>query len=140
MPPTNTADGTLQSMRIIHSVMLISMVLFIYMAGALGPARNLALGRILPILFGIVSLLVIGMVLYFRATKVRPALEIMQLNPGDPKALQQWRTGGVLTAVLLENVVLYGFALRLLGAAPKISLPFYLVGIALMLLWWPQRP
>jgi hypothetical protein len=76
----------------------------------------------------------------FPGQEIRPAFDTLQLRPDDPAALQQWRTGAILTAVLLEAVALYGFALRFLGASLKVSVPFYLVGIALMLLWWPQKP
>jgi hypothetical protein len=140
MPPTNTIEGSLRNIRIVHGVILFAMVLIIYNGEVLIPHKLRDLGRILPIAYGIVSLHVIGLALYFRTTKIRPALEILQLKPDDPKALQQWRAGGILTAVLMDTVVLFGFSLLFIGAAPKISLPFYIAGIALMLLWWPQRP
>ena len=140
MPLTNTTDGSLRSLRIIHGTVLVAMGLLVDTAEVLTPHEPRDLGRILPIVFGIVSLQVIGLALYFRTTKIRPALEILQLKPDDPKALQQWRAGGILTAVLMDTVVLFGFSLRFVGAAPKISLPFYIAGIALMLLWWPRKP
>ena len=140
MPPTNTTDGSVRSIRIIHGVILIAMVLFVYTAEVLIPHELRDLDRIFPITFGILSLLVIGIALYFRKTKIRPALEILHLKPNDPKALGQWRFGAVLTAVLLESIVLYGFALRFLGAPAKTSWFFCSVGIVLMLFWWPQRP
>ena len=140
MPPTNTIDGSLRNIRIVHGVILFAMVLIIYNGEVLIPHKLRDLGGILPIAYGIVSLHVIGLALYFRTTKIRPALEILQLKLDDPKALGQWRFGAVLTAVLLESIVLYGFALRFLGAPAKTSWLFYSVGIVLMLFWWPQRP
>jgi len=80
------------------------------------------------------------MVLYVRRTKIEPAVESLQSNPDDAKALRQWRFGGTLTAMLMELIVVCGFALRFLGAPRVLAMPFYVVGIVLMLLWWPQRP
>jgi hypothetical protein len=140
MPLTNTTDGSLRSLRITHGTVLVAMVLLVYTAEVLTPHEPRDLGRILPIVFGIVSLQVIGITLYFRTTKIRPALEILQMKPDDPTALQQWRFDAILTAVLLESIVLYGFALRFLGAPAKTSWLFYSVGIVLMFFWWPQRP
>lgn len=116
------------------------MFLYVYTAEILIPHQTRELSSTLPLAFAFICFVIIGMVLFFRATKIGPALNTLQSKPDDPAALQQWRFGAILTAVLLETIVLYGFALRFIGAAPKVSVPFYAVGIAFMLLWWPQRP
>ena len=82
----------------------------------------------------------IGMTQYFRTTKIRPSFETLQSKPDDLTALQRWRFAGILTAVLMEVIALDGFALQMLGAPLKTAVPFYAVGIGLMLFWWPQRP
>jgi len=50
-------------------------------------------------------------------------------------AVSRWRFGNLLSFVLAESVVLFSFALRFLGGTTWQSLPFYVVGIALMLVW-----
>jgi hypothetical protein len=124
----------------IHGVLLLAMLLYICAAEIVIPHEPRNLGPIFPIAFGAVSLLIIGVAIYFRRTKLEPAVESLQSNPSDAKALQQWRIGGILTATLLDAVALFGFTLRFLGAGPKASVPFYIVAIGMMLLWWPQRP
>ena len=140
MAPGATIDGTLKNLRTIHGVMLFSMILYVFTAERLISPESRDLNSTLPAAFGILSLAIIGLAMFFRTKKIRTAFETFQSKPDDATAPRQWRTGGILTAVLLEAVVLYGFALRFLGAPLKVSLPFYVVGIALMLLWWPQRP
>jgi hypothetical protein len=124
----------------VHGVLLFSMLLYVFMGEIAIQHEPRDLSRILPIIFGVVSLQIIGMTIYFRRTKVQKASETLQSKPDDAKALQQWRFGGILTAVLMEVIVLYGFALRFLGAPRAQAVPFYVAGIGLMLLWWPQRP
>jgi hypothetical protein len=138
--PTNTIDGTLRFLRIIHTVLFFSMMLYIFIAEKQIPHESRHLPQTIPIAYGLCSLAAIGAALYFRTNKLQQALETLQSKQGDVTAIQQWRFVGILSAVLLESVVLMGFALRFLGAPLKMSLPFYIVGIALMLLWWPQRP
>jgi hypothetical protein len=138
--PTGTIDGSLRYLRIIHGVMLFAMILYVFTAEKLIPHQPRDLNNAFPETFGILSLTSIGLALFFRRNKIQPATETLQLKPDDAVALLQWRTAGILTAVLLEIVVLFGFALRNLGAPLRVSLPFYVVGIALMVLWWPQRP
>lgn len=71
---------------------------------------------------------------------VGPALDTLGSMPDDPDALAKWRKGLVLSGVLLDAVVLYGFAFRVLGGTLQQSLPFYAAGIGLMIVWWPKRP
>ncbi len=138
--PAATIDETLRTLRTIHGAMFFAMVLYVYIAEKVIPHELRDLNSTIPESFGIVSFALVGLAVFFRKTKIQPALEALQLKPVNPTALQRWRTGGILTAVLLEGVVLFGFTLRFLGASSRVSLPFYIVGIALMVLWWPQRP
>jgi len=140
MAPDATIDGTLKNLRTIHGVMLFSMILYVFIAERLIPPEPRNLNGTLPAAFGILCVAIVGLAMFFRTRKIRPAFETLQSEPNNMNALRQWRAGGILTAVLLEAVVLYGFALRFLGASLKVSLPFYVVGIALMALWWPLRP
>jgi hypothetical protein len=141
MPPIPfTIDGTLRSLRIIHCIMMASMFFYIYFVEFMSAHESRDLNH--SFVFGIAfaNLVIIGIAFFFRTKKIGPAMASLQLNPNDVTALQQWRTGALVTAVMMEATVLFGFVLRVMGASLKTSLPFYVVGIGLMLLWWPQRP
>jgi hypothetical protein len=86
------------------------------------------------------GLVVVGMALFFRIKMLEAAAETLVANPDDPMALGRWRTGNLLSFLLAESVVLFGMALRFIGGTTMQSLPFYAVGIAIMLVWWPRRP
>ncbi len=138
--PTNTIEGTLRFLRRIHGVILLAMFLYVYGAEVVIAHQTKEVNNVFPLAFGCISLMVIGVAQYFRMTKIRPAFETLQSTPDDVTALQRWRFGGILTVVLMETVALFGFALQMLGAPLKTALPFYAVGIGLMLFWWPRRP
>ena len=135
-----TVNETLRKIRIIHLAMLVAMILYVFTAEVVLPHQAHDLNQIFQLGIGFVCVTILGLIVFFRTTKIRPALNTLQLKPDDPAALQQWRVGSILTAVMLETIVLFGLVLRILGAAPSISAALYIVGIGLMLLWWPQRP
>jgi hypothetical protein len=135
-----TIDGTLRFTRIIHGFMLVSMFFYIYVAEFVyaHEPRDMNNTMVLGIVFQ--NLVIVGIAFFFRTKKIQPAMEALQLNPNDLSALKQWRNGALVTAVMMEATVLFGFVLRVMGASLKTSLPFYAVGVGLMILWWPQRP
>ncbi len=138
--PANTIEGTLRNLHVLHSAILLSMVLYIGVAEKVVPHPPRVLNPVFPLAFGFFSLSAIGFALFVRTKKIRPALDALQAKPDDRDALGSWKSGTVLTDVMVECVVLFGFAQRFLGATPAQAAPFYITGIALMLLWWPRRP
>jgi hypothetical protein len=91
-------------------------------------------------MFLVVSILMASATVFIHHKLVGTALDALRSIPDDPNSLAKWRQGVVLIDVLLETVVLFGFALRFLGGTLQQSLPFYAAGIGLMILWWPRRP
>lgn len=71
---------------------------------------------------------------------IRPALETLQAKPDDGASLERWRTGSFVSYILAEAIVLFGLCLRFLGGRPTLALPFYGVGIVMMLFLFPRRP
>jgi hypothetical protein len=86
------------------------------------------------------SVAIVGATVYIRLKMVGAALDSLRSTPDDPGSVAKRRKGVVLSAVLLDVVVLYGFVLRFLGGTLPHCLPLYAAGIGLMILWWPQRP
>ena len=137
---TATTQGTLRFLRIVHGILLFSMVLYPTLVDSIVPLGQKAPSRMLPVALGSISAAIIGYAVWFQITRVRPALEALQLKPDDATSLQRWRSGSILSFVLFESVVLYGFALRFMGGTLQESVPFYGAGIALMLIYWPKQP
>ena len=87
----------------------------------------------------IVSVVVACTAFVFRMKMIGPALDALQITPGDVSSLNRWRAGSIVSYVLAESIVLFGLALRLVGASLPQSAWFYLAGPLLMLSWWPRR-
>jgi hypothetical protein len=134
-----TLDGTVRHIRILHAILLFTMVLDPVIAEKIGSHQPHDV-HVIWLSYLILVLIVCGIAFYFQIKRVRPAAQTLQTQPDNAPALVRWRAGNIVSFVLAESVMLYGFALRFMGATLQQSLPFYVVAIALMLVWWPQRP
>ncbi len=123
-----------------HGFFLFTMFLYALTAEKILPHQAPTVNPTIGTAFLVMGILIVGATVVIRVKLVGTALDTLRSSPDDPIALGRWRKGVILTDVLLESVVLYGFALRFLGGTPLQSLPFYAAGIGFMLLWWPQRP
>jgi hypothetical protein len=137
---SNTIEGTLRNLYLVHSLNLFSMVLYIWIAEKLIPHPPQVLQPVLPIRFGVISLWIIGTAISKRRKMIRPAIDTLQVSADDQNALQRWRIGTILSDTLVQSVALFGFAQRFIGATAAQSAPFYLAGTPLVLLCWPRRP
>ena len=79
-------------------------------------------------------------VFFVRQAMVSRGWEILANHPDDRSALMRWFTGNVVLFALCESIVLYGMLLRFIGATLMQALPFYAVGIFLLLMSYPRRP
>jgi hypothetical protein len=51
---------------------------------------------------------------------------------------RHWRFSTLLSLVLAESIALYGFVLRFMGASRRVSWPFFVCALILMVVWRPQ--
>jgi hypothetical protein len=137
--PTLTLENSVRSMRIVYAVLLFAMILQVLLAETLSHPVSHDI-RVIWLGFLMTGLMEIGIALLFRFKMLQSAADSLQEKPDDQTALARWRVGNILSFVILDSVVLYGVALRFIGGTTWQSLPFYVVGIALMLVWWPRRP
>jgi hypothetical protein len=137
--PAPTLDAAVRVIRIVHGVLLFSMILYAFTAERIGMHEPHDI-RVIWIAFLALCPAEIGIAFYFRLKCVQPAAELLQTQPGDASALGRWRAGNIITFVIAEAIMLYGFALRFLGGTVLQALPFYAAAVALMILWWPRRP
>ena len=137
--PALTLDNSIRSIRIIYAALLFTMILYVLTAEKLSHQEPHDIHTIW-LAFLVSGLMIVAVALSFRIKMLKPAGETLQAKADDQRALARWRAGNILSAVLAETVVLFGFALRFMGGTTWQALPFYVVGIALMLVWWPRRP
>ena len=137
--PILSLDSSVRVVRILYAVILYSMLLFILMAERFLHYEPHDV-HLIWMVFLVTSLMVIGVAVFFRLKTLQPAAETLQTIPDDRTAASRWRFGNILSFALAESLLLFGFALRFLGGTTWQSVPFYVVGIALMLVWRPRRP
>lgn len=129
--------ATLKQMRITHAVFLLSLLLFAYQAEQLEGAGT-GNSTILPGALVLAAVFDGLIALYFRRKRLSPALEKLRRDSNDTGALTEWRFSTLLSLVLAESIALYGFVLRFMGASRRVSWPFFVCALILMVVWRPQ--
>jgi hypothetical protein len=137
--PVPTLENSIRSMRIIYGVLLSAAIFYVLTAEELfhHEAHDI---HVMWLAFLVNTLLLVAITVFFRFKRLQPAAETLQAKSEDQSALARRRIGNLLSCLLAESVVLFGFALPFTGGTTMRSLPFYIVGIGLMLVWWPRRP
>jgi hypothetical protein len=130
-------NASVRSMRVLHLVFLAAIVGYLYVA-----ERFLQSTKDVPISLveslAIVAVIMVVIAFIFRRTLLASAIKGLQRNASDATALGRWRTANILSMVLAVSVSMYGFALRVTGSSRRVSWPFFIVSIVLMLLWTPR--
>jgi hypothetical protein len=129
--------ASLRQMRIVHAVLLLSVLLSAYTSEQLAGNGSGFSTQFLEAI-GVVCIFDVLIAYYFRRSRVFSALERLRRDPNDASALKQWRGMTIIVLVLIESVALYGLVLRVLGASRRIAWPFFLLAVILMLMWRPQ--
>jgi hypothetical protein len=138
--PEQTVEGTLRFVRTVHGVLLLAMFMQVLTVEKILPRQPRTLNSTFATPMLVLSIAIVIATVYIRLKMVGTSLDSLRSMPDDPITLGKWRKGVVLSDVLLDTVVLYGFALRFLGGTLQQCLPFYTAGIGLMILWWPRHP
>jgi len=128
---------TLRNVRIIHGVILVSVLLYMLVIFQVHP-REGYLSPAMPGAFAVFCATEIAVALFLRSRLLPPCMEILRSNPGDPQALGRWRTGNIISFVFAETVALFGFALKFLGTSWFVAGPFFAAALFLLLIWTPR--
>jgi len=135
-----TIEGTLRQLQLVHACLIVSILLYVFLMKLLqlpnteSPSTNLVWG------LAIESVVTLGVGFSIRSRKLSAAFQTLRVNPNDPGALAQWRTGAIISDALAESVALCGFVIHYLGGTSRQAAPFFAAGFLAMLLWWPRRP
>jgi hypothetical protein len=123
----------------VYFILLVAMVLYVVVSEKT-QHQLIDMNRTFLTGIAVLAAILVGIAFYVQAKTVRPALETLQAKPDDTDSLASWRSGSLVSYVLAEAIVLFGLCLRFLGGARILSLPFYGVGLLLMLFLFPRRP
>jgi hypothetical protein len=140
MPQPNSTETTLRYLRLIHGFLLFSMCIYMGLGQIFVPHEQREIKPAFMIVMVVVSLATACIVLFIRAQRILPAMETLRARPDDAASAARWRIASVFGYALTESVMLYGFALRVMGASLALAVPFYIGAVLLMVLLWPRRP
>ncbi len=130
--------ATLRGARVIHGALVAASFFYVLLIMFQFRPHDRPVDSVTLLAFAVTGLACGGFALFFRKQKVMASAEQLQFNPQDADALREWSAGIVLSLVLAETIVLFGFVLKLLGSQWTIAAPFFVVGTALMVLWTPR--
>ena len=130
---------TVRATRILHLVLFLSVILYVFVGEALHPAAQ-NIPAIVQYGFLIVAGGVVVVAVVFRQMTAGQAEEVLCRNPEDVVAIGRWRVGQLVSCVLAESVALFGFALRFLGVSFGRAAPFYSAAILLFVIFRPTEP
>lgn len=137
--PPPTIDGTLRWLRVWYSILLLAIALYVVVSER-AQHQLIDMNRAFLVGLGVVAAILVGIALYVQVKVIRPALETLQAKPDAVASLASWRSASLAGYVIAEAIVLFGLCLRFLGGARALCIPFYFVGILLMLFLFPRRP
>lgn len=134
-------DNQLRLLRFVHVSFLIASGLYVWIGTIAAPKDASPVDPTIYAVLGATALFAAIAAFMFKAKMTDRAEERMRENAvPDTKLLLQWRAGYIIAFACSEAVVLFGFVLLFLGATQYQALPFYVVGIMLLLLFTPRRP
>ncbi|SRR5258708_3887472 len=125
-------------LRTIRLTLLASILIygFLCFRAPMRPGPGLILFEIIAIL----SVALVGAILFFRRNLVLRSETLLATQPDDRTTLARWRTGYIIIWALSEAIVLYGLVLRYRGFTFAHVTPFLIAGLVLMLFFSPRRP
>ena len=133
---------SLPTLRAARIVLIGIVFLYIRAGERLGPEPK-AVSQALRVALYVLATSIILMVLLVRGKELKRIKDRLAHQAGCVAAFRRWRTVQLAILAVLLAIPLYGLALRFQGGTFKQALPFYIVGV-LMLLFLPlhgaERP
>src|SRR5262245_46980525 len=134
-------DRQLWILRVVHGAMVIAAILYVWLAEILVRTGDRQISETTYSVIALMAAWAVGGGLFvLRPRTLERGTEALRMRPDDAAALKQWRAGYIIMFGCSEAVVLYGFLARILGASLQRAAPFYVVGIGLLLAFYPRRP
>jgi hypothetical protein len=133
----HSIESQLQLLRVVHAAMLLSILLYAWIAEYL-VTPNPALVPLLRIVLLTVAAANGVATVLIRRKMILPLHESAFTR--GPDVLARWRMANILVFALSEAIALYGFILRILGGGRLESGLFYIAAVILLFVHIPRRP
>lgn len=130
-------EKTVAGIWMIYASFVITFFLYILMIQMAKPAEK----PVTPVIIGAFAFVAISCAptgALLRKRFLDGAAESLRKDPQDSKGLGLWRTGNILSFCFAESAMLFGVALKFLGARWAVSGMFFVLGLSLMIWWLPK--
>ena len=134
----NLAEKTLQKARIVHAVFLLTSILYMIIPMVVFKTQTKEVHPAVILAISFIAVSDVGMDIFYRSKFFPSLAEVLLKNLQDAAAARKWFIGVVRSYVFCEMTILFGLALRILGANWNICGLFFVAGILLLLAWTPK--
>ena len=121
----------------IYASFVITFFMFVFMIQLVKPTEK----PIAPVIIGALAFAAVTYVPIGATLRKRfldGAAESLRKDPRDAKGLRLWRTGNIFSFCVAESAMLFGVALKFLGARWTVSGMFFVLGLFPMICWMPK--
>ncbi len=132
-------DSVMRTLWILFGAFVLSILALAALGELIPIPRNTELD-IMVFAFGFVGLADLGLGFFLRRSALEPARETLRRDAGNEEARRAWTRGHVLGFAFAETVALFGVAIRFVTGNREYALPFYILGLAMLILWKPSQP
>jgi hypothetical protein len=132
-------DQALRSLRTLYLVFMVTVLLYVYMMHIVHGSPQSIYAPMFWSIAGVAGFCYLS-ACSLRMRKLQPEIGRLRVAPDDASVLGRWRSWSIVGLTMLECVVLFGFALHMLGASTIQIAPFIVVPFLTMLAWFPRRP
>lgn len=134
----NAAEKALRNARMLHAGFFLASIAYILVPLVVIKTQTKEVNSVIVgmIFFFAVSDLAIA--IFFRARLVNPVAGTLAQNPDDAGAAAKWSRGVILSLIFCTTTIMFGLALRILGASWNVCGLFFVTGILLLLAWTPK--
>jgi hypothetical protein len=130
-------ESALKQMRMMWVFFLVAELIYIALPEMLHPTARPIQPMMYWLLLGM-SLMELAAIVVMRKFTVSRSEDILRATPNDAAAILRWRQGQLSTFAIASAIVLFGLVLRFIGSSLMQVVPFYVVGIAAMIVFKPK--
>jgi hypothetical protein len=129
--------STFRILQIIWGSLISAIVLYLCV-GEMVPHPNPGGSAIMFEILAGMAVITVGVIFVLRQLTAK-LLAGLEAQPENAASIARWRGLYIISIALCEVIAMYGFVLRMLGFSLMQVGPFYIAGMALLLLFAPKR-
>jgi len=130
-------EKTVAEIWIIYATFVITFFLFMFVIQMAKPEEK----PVAPVIIGAFAFAALAYVpigARLRKKFLDGADESLRKNSQDTQGLRLWRTGNIFSFTIAESAMLFGVALKFLGARWTVCGVFFAFGLVLLVVWMPK--